>query len=133
MVDEQEITRFNWTRDNLKTKEFSQSEIREELKKKMGYSKAAGMLRALCEGPNAPILKVKRGVYVFNPKPVYKERLQTCWDLYTKYANPQNYRTGVHQPNVSINQAIKILKDAGYKVLKPITQYEEIQLEHKLF
>ena len=126
IVDEQEITRFNWTRDNLKGREFNQVEIREELHKKMGYSKAAGMLRALCDGANPPILKIKRGVYCFNPKPVYIERLQTVWDVYTKYANPQNYKNGKHEHHVSIEQAIKVLKDAGYKILKPTVQYEEV-------
>ena len=125
-VDEQEIMRFNLFRENLKGKEFNQTEMREELHSKLGYSKAAAMLRALSNGVNPPVLKVKRGVYCVNPKAVYKERLQTVWDEYTKMANPQCYKNGKHEHPVSIEQAIKVLKEAGYKVLKPIVQYEEI-------
>jgi hypothetical protein len=126
VVDDQEIMRFNLTREILKGREFNQSEMREELNKKLGYSKAAAMLRALCNGTNPPILKIKRGVYCINPKPVFKERLQLAWDEYTKMANPQCYKTGKHEHPISIDQAIKVLKDAGYKILKPITEYKEI-------
>ena len=126
VVTDSEVAAFNMFRKNIEGKEFSQSEMRDELKKKLNYSRAAAMLRALSDGVNAPIVKVRRGVYVANQKPVYKERLQTCWDTYTKYANPQDYKTGEHQHVCTIEQAIKRLKDAGYKVLKPVTQYEEV-------
>lgn len=124
-VDDQEVMRFNLKRENVKGKEFNQAEMRETLHTSLGYSKAAGMLRALSNGVNPPIIKIRRGVYCFNPKPVYKERLQTAWEEYTKMANPQCYKNGKHEHPVSIDQAIKVLKDAGYKVLRPVTQYEE--------
>lgn len=128
LVTDDEISRFNLTRENLKNKKFNNEEIRNELNKKMGYTKAWALLRALCEGPNPPVIKQERGVYVFNTKPVYKERLQTCWDLYTKYVNPQNYKNGKYEKTstLSIEEAIEVLKKAGYKILKPVTQYEEI-------
>ena len=126
IVSEDEIMKFNLTRTDMRGKEYSQQQMREELNRRMGYSKAAAMLRALCDGINPPIIKVRRGVYAVNPKPVFKDRLQLSWDEYTKFANPQNYKNGKHEPNVSVEQAIKILKEAGYKVLKPVTQYKEI-------
>ena len=126
-VDEQEIAKFNLTRENLKGKEFNQAEIREKIHKMLGYSHDTKMLRALCDGVNPPILKIRRGVYCFNPKPVFKDRLQTVWDTYTKFSISKN-KCFEESPDQTalIKDAIMLLKNAGYKVLKPITQYEEV-------
>lgn len=126
IVDEQEILRFNMMRENLSGKEFNRTQMLEELKKKMAYNKSDAILRALSDGVNPPIIKVRRGVYCMNPKPVYRDRLQTAWETFTKFANPQNYKTGAYKQAIPIEEAIKVLKEAGYKVLKPVVQYEEI-------
>ena len=125
VVDDQEITRFNWKRESAAQKEFNNKEIIEELKK-LGYTGHNAFLKAMTNGVNPPIIKPKRGVYCFNPKPVFRDRLQLAWDEYTKIANPKNYKSGEYKETCSIERAIEILKEAGYKVLKPITQYEEI-------
>lgn len=125
VVDEQEIQRFNWKREVNVGREFSQKEMRQELKV-LGYAGHGAFLKAITSGVNPPIVKPKRGVYCFSPKPVFIERLQTVWDTYTTTANPRNYKSGKYEEVVSIETAIKVLKEAGYKVLKPTVQYEEI-------
>ena len=99
--------------------------MRQELKV-LGYVNHGTFLKAMTNGVNPPIVKPKRGVYCFSPKPVFIERLQTVWDEYTKIANPRKYKSDKCEEVVSIETAIKVLKEAGYKVLKPVTQYEEI-------
>ena len=120
LVQEEEFVAFNRTREQQVGKTFNRTEIVETLGK-LGYSQNAQMLVAMTSGVNPPILKVSRGKYAFNPKPVYKDRLQTAWNTYT-HINKRNHDQAVP----SIKQAIEVLKKAGYKVLKPITQYEEI-------
>ena len=86
-------------------------------------SSSSKFLTAITSGINPPIIKVKYGVYAVNQKPVDKERLQTVFDEYVKlnYIHFVKYK----KKKISIEQAIYVLKNAGYKVLKPVTQYEE--------
>lgn len=127
VVSDNDISLFNIFRDNMKGKEMSRQDIKKALHKELGYVEHDSFLKALCDGVNPPIIRIRRGVYVVSPKPVFKDRLQVAFDTYTKCANPRNYTaTGKYEEKISIEKAIKVLKDAGYKVLKPITQYEEI-------
>ena len=126
VVDDQEILRFNLTRENKGQTEFKRVQMLEELHR-LGYPKHDSILRAFSAGVNPPILRIARGVYVFNPKPVFKDRLQTALEEYTKLANPKNYKNGQYEEVLSEEQCIKFLKSKGYKILKPVTEYEEIQ------
>lgn len=126
VITERDIEQFNIFREWAKNKEFSRNEMKKALKEKVGYNGHDSLLKALCSGINPPIVRIRRGVYAVCKEPVYIQRLQTAFDEYTKCANPRNYVTGKHMIVVSIETAIKTLKDAGYKVLKPVTQYEEV-------
>lgn len=125
VVSNSEIAQFNMVRLNLAQKQMSRTELKEQMKQKMGYHMHDMMIKAMCTGPNPPIIRVARGLYVVNPEPVHIKRLQTAWDTYTKCANPRHYKSGQYELKPTIEQAIKVLKEAGYKVLKPVTQYEE--------
>lgn len=124
IVTDEQIALFNAMRDNKKTKEFNRKEIL-DLLKQLGYSRHQAVLKAMCEGENPPIIRVKMGRYVFNPKPVYKERLQLVMDNYTKIANPKNYKDGKYC-SMSEEQCIAFLKEKGYKVYRQIVRYEEV-------
>lgn len=129
VVSEQDVLLFNAFRDYMKGKEVSRTEMLNALHKELGYTKHDSLLKALTDGINPPIVRVRRGVYRVAKDPVYIQRLQTAFDVYTKCANPRHYDAQGHydeKKRISIDDAIKVLKDAGYKVLKPVTQYEEV-------
>lgn len=126
VITEQDVLLFNMFRENMKGKELSRNEMKKALHKELAYVEHDSLLKALTTGPNPPIVRLRRGVYAVAKQPVYIARLQTAFDEYTHCANPRNYVTGTHVRVPSIEEAIKVLKDAGYKVLKPITQYEEV-------
>lgn len=128
IVSKIEVARFNEMREKLIVQELSLNQIREQLNECMGYSKAYAMLRALCEGENPPIIRVRRGVYCVSPHPVYIQRLQTCWDMYTRFANPQYYKDGKFKYPISIESAIQLLKEAGYKIFAPTQKIEYVEV-----
>ena len=125
-ITQQDVLLFNMFRENMMGKQLSRNEMKAALHKELGYTNHDSMLKALTSGVNPPIVRVARGLYQVCKDPVYIVRLQTAFDTYTKVANPRCYKTGKYEDSISIEQAIKVLKDAGYKVLKPITQYEEV-------
>ena len=126
VITDQDVLLFNMFRENMKGKELSRNEMKKALHKELAYVEHDSLLKALTTGPNPPIVKVRRGVYAVAKQPVYITRLQTAFDEYTRCANPRCYENGKYEEKISIDQAIKVLKDAGYKVLKPVTQYEEV-------
>lgn len=126
VVTDDEIRQFNLMRENKKGKEFSRTEMKDTLSRLMGYTKADALLRALCDGINPPVVKLSRGKYMFAKEPVFRDRLQTAWDAYTKFANPQKYKTGNYADTVSVETCIKVLKEHGYRIQKPVTKWEEV-------
>lgn len=119
-VDNAEISAFNKMREQLVGRELKREECRAILVE-LGYSKNEKWLAAITHGVNPPIVRVKRGVFVFNGKPVFKDRLQTAWNRYTETTNVSR-----NVKSCTISQAIMVLKEAGYKIYKPVTQFEEV-------
>lgn len=79
-----------------------------------------------------------RGFYVFtNIEPVYYGRLipliETCAALQKKYNSTYNQKHNqetipcetMDEPS-DIDLAVKLLKESGYKIYKPVTNFEEI-------
>lgn len=132
MVDDDEIRRFNLMRENKKGQEFSRMGIQDVLYRLMNYTKYDTLLRALCDGVNPPIVKLARGKYMFAKEPVFKDRLQTCWDRYTEFKNLQKQKTDKvmsgEKPVVfpSVSLCIKVLKEHGYRIQKAVTTWEEV-------
>lgn len=123
IVSNNEIMSFNWTREAMVGKEMSLDELKKQLKR-LTYSPAMSFVQAITGGENPPIIHVKRGCYVFNPKPVHIDRLRKVWDDYRKTRTKQT--TEHIATTAEIQTAIKLLKDNGYRVLKQITKYEEV-------
>lgn len=123
IVSNNEIMAFNWTREAMVGKEMSLDELKKQLKK-LTYSPAMNFLQAITGGENPPIIRVRRGCYVFNPKPVHIDRLRKVWDDYRKAGAKSS--TEHVTTAAEIQAAIKLLKDNGYRVLKQITKYEEV-------
>lgn len=126
VVTEQDILAFNMFRENLKGKQLSRNEMKAALHRELAYPPNDSIFKALTNGVNPPIVRVARGEYQVSKEPVYIKRLQTVFDEYTHCTSHRNRATDSHVHVPSIEDAIKLLKDAGYKVLKPITQYEEV-------
>lgn len=122
-VDDQEVMRFNLRREEFKGRNFTLEEFKGILRK-MGYSANAKFITCITSGENPPFVRIQRGKYTFNPKPVYIQRLQTVWNEYGKVG--QNCKTECSASANEIANAIKLLKSQGYRVLKPVTEYKEI-------
>ena len=122
IVDEQEIMRFNLRRENENGKTYNAEEFK-ELLKAMGYTTSGNLITCMVKGDNPPFIRVERGKYAFNPKPVHIQRLQKVWDEYGAIGRKLKEN---HTIKMDIVTAIEVLKANGYKVLKPITQYEEV-------
>ena len=126
VVDEQEIMRFNLRRENENGKTYSLEEFK-ELLHKMGYATSGNLIKCMVSGENPPFIRMERGKYCFNPKPIHISRLQKVWDDYGLIGrNRMSHNPDHKQLELDVNRAIKLLKDLGYKVLKPVTQYEEV-------
>lgn len=123
ILSESEIVQFNMFRESKVAKDFKRDEMRGMLKKLCGFPGSDQFLMCITQGTNPPILKTKRGVYTVNPKPVYKDRLQEVFRVYHDMVHKEGVR---NIKKISIEDAIYVLKNAGYKVLKPVTQYEEV-------
>lgn len=125
IVDDQEIKRFNLRRENENGKTYSLPEFK-ELLHKMGYSSNGNLIKCMVSGENPPFIRLERGKYGFNPKPIYIQRLQKVWDEYAYIGrNRMAQNPDQKQLELDVNRAIKLLKDLGYKVLRPITKFEE--------
>lgn len=137
-VTENEIQAFNWMRESMVGKEMNPEGLREQLKK-LQYKPNGNFILAITSGENPPIIRVSRGKYVFNPKPVYIDRMKKVWKDYADYGNKKSENksdkpviihksfkllTGVTDENVL--SAINLLKEKGYKIYRPKVEYEEI-------
>lgn len=118
-VTREEAAKFNRVREAYVGKILTRPQVKEILVG-MGYPKYEKLLQLMATGENPPIIRVSFGKYSFNPKPVFIGRLQQVW------SNRRQYESSTPKPSVSVAKAIKILKDSGYKVLKPVTEYEEL-------
>lgn len=125
IVTEAMIAQFNDVRQQQAGIEMTGEQIKTHLAFALNRKIHSSLFKSLADGENPPIIRVKRGKYVFNPKPVYIERLQAVFDAYTKNANPRQYKTGKYT-KVTIEEAIAILKENGYKVYRQIIKYEEV-------
>lgn len=126
IVDEQEVKRFNWRRENNKGKTFNLTQLK-TLLKEMGYVDNGNFITCLTSGVNPPIVRVSRGVYTFAKNPVYIDRLQKVWSDYADYGNKTKQSAVEEKVEVtSISQAIELLKKHGFKIYKPTMKYEEV-------
>lgn len=126
IVDKAEIAKFNEEREKLFATELSLDQLKAILHN-MGYCTSGIFIKAITNGVNPPVIKVARGRYVFNPQPVHIDRLQQVWkDYRVNGKNRPAKSVDARELESAINRAIALLKNNGYKVLKPTTQYEEV-------
>lgn len=127
IVTDEVIAHFNAFADNIRGKEMSCKEMKSQIETKLGWKCQSYVLSALSSGVNPPIIKIKRGICVINPKPIYKERLQTALDKAKKACAcyNKNSRSNLSKEE-QIQSAINLLKQNGYRVYKSIVKYEEV-------
>jgi len=118
-VSREEAAKFNKVREAYAGKILTRPQIKEILVG-MGYPKYEKLLQLMAKGENPPIIRVSFGKYSFNPKPVFMGRLQQVWDNRKQSASP------AQKSSITVAEAIKLLKDSGYKVLKQVIEYEEL-------
>lgn len=126
VVTDEMITHFNLFRQNILGKEFKREDMKKEIEKKMGWKVWDGLFMALTSGVNPPIIRVKRGFYTVNSSPVYKQRLQTCFDSHREKNKKYQENRDNNSLESLIKDAITLLKNNGYKILKPKTEYVEV-------
>lgn len=140
-ITEDDHVLFNTLRQEHQGETFKREELKRLIVKELKFPAGEAFFIAMVSGSNPPIVQVAPGRYKFNDKPVYKDRLQKAFDDYCArvngYAEKQKAKRAKDKTvkkevvvqttsEITIEQAIATLKKAGYKILKPITQYEEI-------
>lgn len=135
-VTEDDHVLFNTLRKDNEGKIFKRKEFQTLLAKELHFPKGEAFFMAMISGTNPPIVQISPGKYKFNDNPVYKERLQTAFNHYCKLVNgyieaAKRKKTALNKQKVESKSfteedAIKLLKGLGYKIMKPTIQYEEI-------
>lgn len=121
-VTEDEIKGINWSRESMVGKEMTIAEAKDWLRK-INLPNNPNFFSHMTKGVNPPLVRVKRGIYVVNPKPIHIDRMKKVWQ---DYANCGKVKKMTITQTADIDNAIKLLKDNGYKVFKPIVEYKEV-------
>lgn len=136
-VTEELSAHFNMFRASKVGKEFTRDEMKKMLKDLSGLNMTSDqLLLCITHGVNPPIIKVSRGKYSVNPKPVHKDRLQKTMDDYATYVNEHTInpkkraKIAEHKQNLiskeeAIAKAIALLKKEGYRIQRPETKWIE--------
>lgn len=125
-VTESEMCALNWKREAMVKagKDMSPAELKEVLQN-LNYATSGNFIKCITSGENPPIIRVSRGRYAFNPKPIHIDRMRKVWHDYCFYGRNRPDKDS-KTLSLDISRAITLLKSQGYKVLKPVTQYEEV-------
>ena len=95
-------------------------DLEELLRKELNW-KDSGLTTAVI---NTVFTKVGRGQYLFPTDPIYIGKIQNAFDLRTK--TRKNWEAEkVSKLNQPIKEAIKLLKDNGFKVIKETFDLKE--------
>jgi hypothetical protein len=124
-VTENEMRALNQRREALLGQELSTDKLKTTLKS-LGYATSGNFVKCMTSGENPPIVRVRRGTYVFSLKPIHVERMRKVWHDYCFYGRNRVDSADATQLKLYISRAIALLKQQGYRVLKPITKYEEV-------
>lgn len=124
-VTDDEMRALNWKREAMVGKEMSLSELKDTLKI-LNLPNNANFITVLVGCENPPVIRMERGKYCFNPKPIHIDKMKLVWKTYGSYGNRKAMKTEKANLDILIKDAITLLKNNGYKVLKPVTQYEEV-------
>lgn len=120
-VTNEECERLNSLRILYVGHQFSRSQLEELLSREIGW-KAGGTLQRLISGL---FIHVDKGVYAFPKDPIYIKKIQKIFDDLREYRqrlylekNPQPMIVEVEEIKDPIQEAIKLLKDNGFKITK---------------
>lgn len=124
-VTENEIAQFNAFRVHYQGKEMTRAEMIDAISSKtfLKVKRDGYLFNALCQGVNPPIVKIERGKYMVAKEPVHIKRMQTAID---NRGPKKQMKSSETNDEKMIADAIAVLKNAGYKIYKPITKFEEV-------
>ena len=73
------------------------------------------------------IVKLDKNKYCFTKDPIYKKKFKEDLQKIRNYFNESSRKSRENnQEKITVEQAIALLKNKGYKILKPTMNYEEI-------
>lgn len=132
MTSSEKIIKFNEIKKEFGSKVFTHAEIAEVLKEK-GFRNLSTLVQGLVKCKIIiPASNSKKGGSVFSSigTPVYIKTLERAIEIadtlrhgYQKaYYNKQKITESIDP----IAEAVKLLKENGYKIYKPTTRFEEI-------
>lgn len=122
-VTKEEIAALNTARELYQGRELSTKEALEVIRE-AGIKANSTILKFMAEGVNPPLIKMKEGIYTFNENPIHMLRLQKVYDDTYTYCR-QHMKKSAPQ-DLTEENCVKFLKELGYRILKPVTQYEEL-------
>ena len=115
---DEDIKRFNMLRQENVNRSFTFSEMTTFLKNN-GFKGSEILVRKFSKG--GIIVRVKKGVFRFPDKPVYYKLFQQCWD-------EQPSKKIEEKPLDEIQEAITLLSNNGFKVLKKVFDIDQALL-----
>jgi hypothetical protein len=124
-VTDTEMRALNWKRESMVGKEMTLSELKETLRT-LNLPTNQNFITVLVGCENPPIIRMERGKYCFNPKPVHIDKMKLVWKNYGSYGNRKAMKAEQTSLDILIKDAIALLKNNGYKVFKPVTEYKEV-------
>ena len=120
IIKEHEISFFNKMREKYCDSILSYNELL-NLFVEGGIKNPRQLIEKWCNYTIPIIIKMGRGKYTFSKTPVFMDALQNAWN----YEQPEDKVSKVESSlEDQIEDAILLLSDNGYKVLKQIFDYE---------
>ena len=143
-VTSEEIAAYNNMRRDLQGKILTINEVKENLRKTI-LPKGGSLVSYLIQGAFPALIRVDRGKYKFPEKPVHISVLQRAFDKKAKVQSKSNKKwrenkatksedtvdeiiknvDKVFELNKRIEEAAKLLKENGWLLKRPITNYED--------
>ena len=121
IISEEECALFNRLRDKYKDKVFSYKELLTLFMQH--FINPQELLNRFIKYKFPVIIRLEKGKYKFPEKPVYIQVLQNAWE----YKAPKKEESVSFSKSLEeeIDDAILLLSENGYKVLKKILDAEE--------
>lgn len=126
-VTKTEIANLNAARELYAGKVLSRKELMQILKEAGIKSISSILLKFIIDGVNPPVVKKGENEYVFSSTPIHLLRLQKVYDQIRENKKlVQKPKRSIKGSTVTEEDCIAFLKELGYRILKPVTQYEEL-------
>ena len=123
--------KFNEVRMKYAGQKLEKDQLKEIFKNEIGFYLSNKWLSVLTDNKVLNPYKLgKKKAYIFSYSPIHKDRLHNMHTEVCKYMKEHNVKVIKEVPYIEvcdpIEEAVKLLKEQGYKIYKPTTTFEEV-------